>query len=164
MKNEQRRGAKRLSQNNNLSRCTKSCAAAFSFYAISYVLVKNLCIYHDVIYTELLAMPFLPLSNAALYILLALSKGERHGYIIMKEVAELSGGSTVLGPATLYTTLKRLLADGLITEVGERPDSESNRPHERRRYYALTDQGAVLVKEELTRMDHLVRKFKSTLA
>lgn len=109
-------------------------------------------------------MPFLPLGNAALYILLALSKGERHGYLIMKEVAELSEENITLGPATLYTTLKRLLKDGLIKEVGEQPDQESTRPHERRRYYALTDQGAAVAREELARMDSLVRKFKSHLA
>lgn len=109
-------------------------------------------------------MSFLPLGNAALYILLVLSKGERHGYAIMKEVAELSNENLLLGPATLYTTLKRLVKAGLIKEVGEQPDSSTSRPEERRRYYALTDQGASVAKEELARMASLVRKFKANLA
>lgn len=105
-------------------------------------------------------MPFTPLGNAALYILLTLSKGERHGYAIMKEVATLSNETLTLGPATLYTTLKRLLKDGLIKEVGERPDSETARPEERRRYYQLTEKGVGVVKDEIARMDALVRNFK----
>lgn len=109
-------------------------------------------------------MPFSTLPNPALYILLVLTQGERHGYSIMKEVAALSGETLSLGPATLYTTLKRLLADGLIKEAGERPDPLTARPEERRRYYALTGAGKALAKKELARMESLVSTFKSKLA
>jgi DNA-binding PadR family transcriptional regulator len=55
-----------------------------------------------------------PLQPAALHILLALGRGERHGYALIGDVDALSDGSIKLGPGTLYGTIKRLLADGLI--------------------------------------------------
>ncbi len=68
-------------------------------------------------------MPEMPsLTPAAFHILLARAGGERHGYGIMQEVLALTGGAGWLGPGTLYGTVGRLLATGLITEVAERPD------------------------------------------
>jgi len=104
------------------------------------------------------------LGTAALYILLTLSESERHGYSIMKEVERMSSGEVRLGPATLYTTLKRLLAEGLIVEIGERTDPTMIRRQERRRYYALSAQGKRVVRQELGRMEQLVKQFKAKLA
>ena len=59
-----------------------------------------------------------PLQPAALHILLALGRGERHGYALIGDVDALSEGAIRLGPGTLYGTIKRLLADGLIRESG----------------------------------------------
>src|SRR4030095_9361647 len=81
----------------------------------------------------------LPLTAAVFHILLALADGERHGYAIMREVANHTEGCVRLGPGTLYGTVKRMLADGLIEEVDERPDPALD--DERRRYYGLTDFG-----------------------
>jgi DNA-binding PadR family transcriptional regulator len=67
----------------------------------------------------------LPLTPAVLNILLALADEERHGYGIMREVEARTGGGTRLGPGTLYGSIKRMLADGLIEESDERPDPES---------------------------------------
>src|SRR5512143_560116 len=53
---------------------------------------------------------FLPLPDAELEILIALADGEAHGYAIMRAVAERTAGRRRLGPGTLYTALKRLLA------------------------------------------------------
>jgi DNA-binding PadR family transcriptional regulator len=79
----------------------------------------------------------LPLTPAVLHVLLALADDERHGYEIMKEVEALTGGETRLGPGTLYGSIKRMLADGLIEESEERPDPELD--DGRRRYYRMTE-------------------------
>jgi DNA-binding PadR family transcriptional regulator len=91
----------------------------------------------------------LPLSTSGFYILLALADGERHGYAIAKEVEEATGGSTVLGPATLYRTIKQFLADGWITEV----DADD----ERRRVYRLTPRGRRIAQAEAQRLAAMVR-------
>ncbi len=77
----------------------------------------------------------LPLTPAVFHILLALADGERHGYSIMQEIAVQTGGALRIGPTTLYRSIKRMLEDGLIVEVDERPDPELD--DERRRYYRL---------------------------
>ena len=97
----------------------------------------------------------LPLTTAVLHILLALADGERHGYGIMKEVEERTGGGTRLGPGTLYGSIKRMLADGLIEESEERPDPELD--DQRRRYYRITDFGRRVAGAEAERLGGLVR-------
>ncbi len=97
----------------------------------------------------------LPLTPVALNVLLALADGERHGYGIMLEVRERTGGRVRLGPGTLYGAVKRLKEGGVIEESGERPDSESN--DERRRYYRLTGFGGEVLAAEVERLDGLVR-------
>ena len=81
----------------------------------------------------------LPLTPAVFHILLALVGDERHGYSIMQEIAAQTGGQLRIGPTTLYRSIKRMLEDGLIAEVDERPDPELD--DERRRYYRLTTFG-----------------------
>jgi DNA-binding PadR family transcriptional regulator len=98
----------------------------------------------------------LPLTPAVFHILLALADGERHGYGIMQEVAARTGGTVRLGPGTLYGSIKRLLAGGLITESGERPDPALD--DERRRYYRLTDFGQRVAVAEAQRLAHLVHQ------
>lgn len=97
----------------------------------------------------------LPLTPATFQILLALVDGERHGYAVMREVAERSGGGVRLGPGTLYGTLKRLLEGGLIEECGERADPELG--DERRRYYRITEYGLAVARAEARRLDRVVR-------
>ena len=93
---------------------------------------------------------FLPLTPAIHHILLALADEERHGYGIMLEVSRVTGGATRMGPGTLYGTLKRLLASGLIEEADERPDPELD--DERRRYYRITALGSSVLEAETSRM------------
>ena len=62
-----------------------------------------------------------PLTPAVFHILLSLVDGEKHGYGIMQEVAARTGNALIMGPGTLYGTLKRMLAAGLVEECGERP-------------------------------------------
>lgn len=97
-----------------------------------------------------------PLTPAVFQILLALSEMEMHGYRIMQAVQQNSNRQMHMGPGTLYGSIKRMLADGLIEESGERPDPDLD--DERRRYYRLTTLGRKTVKAEAARMDALVRK------
>lgn len=97
---------------------------------------------------------FLPLTPAMFHILLALADRERHGYHIMQEVDERTEGKVRLGPGTLYGSIKRMLADGMIEETEERPDPEQD--DERRRYYRLTDFGLRVARAEAERLERLV--------
>jgi DNA-binding PadR family transcriptional regulator len=96
--------------------------------------------------------PALP--RTATLILLAIGPEERHGYAILQEVARITDGNTRLGPGGLYTTIRRLLADGLIEESDVRPDPSLDDP--RRRYYRLTALGRSVVAAEVRRMQSLV--------
>jgi DNA-binding PadR family transcriptional regulator len=97
----------------------------------------------------------LPLTPVALNVLLALADGERHGYGIMLEVRERTGGRVRLGPGTLYGAIKRLKEGGLIEESGERTDPAAD--DERRCYYRLTGFGGEVLAAEIERLDDLVR-------
>jgi DNA-binding PadR family transcriptional regulator len=97
----------------------------------------------------------LPLTPAVFHILLALADGEKHGYGIMKEVTQRTEGQMRMGPGTLYGSIGRMLASGLIEETGERPDPEMD--DERRRYYHLTNFGLRVAQAESRRLDQLLR-------
>jgi DNA-binding PadR family transcriptional regulator len=96
----------------------------------------------------------LPMPAAAFHILIALADADRHGYAIMQEVAERTDQRTRLNPGTLYTTIRRLLDQGLILELAERPDPEDD--DERRRYYRLTPFGRRVAQLEIARLSDLV--------
>jgi len=96
-----------------------------------------------------------PLSRTATLVLLAIGPEERHGYAIMAEVARMTEGATRLGPGGVYTTIKRLLDDGLIEESDARPDPDLD--DQRRRYYRLTGLGRAIASAEVRRLDSLVR-------
>lgn len=106
----------------------------------------------------------LPLTPAVFHILLALADGEKHGYGIMKEVGQRSEGSVRMGPGTLYGSIRRMLAGGLIEASDERPDPALD--DERRRYYRLTSFGLRVAKAEARRLDQLlqVARTKQVLA
>ena len=104
----------------------------------------------------------LPLTPAIAHILLALADEDRHGYAIMQEVERITDGSVRMGPGTLYGTIKRLLADGLIEEAEERPDPELD--DQRRRYYRLTPGGAAAATAELDRLASLVKRGRAAFA
>jgi len=95
-----------------------------------------------------------PLTPAVFYILFALAGGEKHGYEIAKQVAEDSQGRVRMGTGTLYGSIKRMLADALIEEAGQRPAPELD--DERRRYYRLTEQGHRALRAELARFARVV--------
>jgi DNA-binding PadR family transcriptional regulator len=97
----------------------------------------------------------LPLSPASFHILMALAEADRHGYAIIQAVLERTRGAVKLGAGTLYRTIQRLLDDGLVVEIDERPDPDED--DERRRYYRLTAFGRAVARAEAQRLADLVR-------
>jgi DNA-binding PadR family transcriptional regulator len=87
------------------------------------------------------------MQEATFLILTALAAGSQHGYGILTDVHEISGGLVRLRAGTLYTALDRLRADGLV-EV----DREEIVEGRLRRYYRLTPAGSDLLANEATRM------------
>jgi DNA-binding PadR family transcriptional regulator len=88
-----------------------------------------------------------PMQEATFLILTALATGSQHGYGIISEIAEISGGRVRLRAGTLYTALDRLRADELI-EV-DREEVVDNRL---RRYYRLTPEGGRRLAAEAARL------------
>lgn len=97
----------------------------------------------------------LPLSTPVLHVLLALGRGRLHGYAIMQAIEEKTDGAASILPGTLYTTLNRMLADGLIEE-SEAPADEPD-DDRRRRYYRATAFGREVVAAESRRMEILLK-------
>lgn len=97
----------------------------------------------------------LPLQLATFHILLALADDDRHGYAILQEVARRTGGELKLSAGTLYRSIQRMLEDGLIVELRERPAPEAD--DERRRYYRITPLGSATARAEAARLSSLVR-------
>lgn len=95
----------------------------------------------------------LPLTPAVFFTLFSLASGEKHGYAIMQETRNLSDESFEMGPATLYTTLQRLLDLDLVEEVTGVSGTDR-----RRRNYRITRSGRSLLDQELERVEALVRK------
>ncbi len=85
------------------------------------------------------------------YILLSLRDRDRHGYEILKDVDAGSFGKVRLGPATLYTSLKKLLDARMVGEVKPPRDVDA-----RRRYYRITPRGRTALAAELERMEQAI--------
>ena len=98
---------------------------------------------------------FLPLTPAVFHIMLVLADEDRHGYDIMREIANATDGKIQMGPGTLYGTIKRMLQGGLIVETDERPDPALD--DSRRRYYRLTNLGQQVLAAEVERLTSLVQ-------
>ena len=97
---------------------------------------------------------FLPLHKDTFHILVSLADHDRHGYSVMQDVAERTGGALRLSPSSLYASIKRLLEQGLIEELAARPAAEHD--DERRRYYRLTRLGRKVAMAEAQRLDRLL--------
>ena len=100
-----------------------------------------------------------PLPPAVFQILVALADQDRHGYAIMQDVAARTDGRLKLSPGTLYGSIKRMLDQGLIVELDERPDPDHD--DERRRYYRLTRLGREAAQAEADRMATLLRQARA---
>lgn len=95
----------------------------------------------------------LPLSPAAFHILIALGEGDKHGYAVMQEVVERTGGALRMSPGTLYGTIRKMLEEGLIEESFGRAAPTND---ERRRYYRLTRFGRAVAAAEADRLSALL--------
>ncbi|MCL4865600.1 MAG: helix-turn-helix transcriptional regulator [Gemmatimonadales bacterium] len=102
---------------------------------------------------------FLPLPPVTFHILVALAGADRHGYAVIQEVAERTGGAVVLSAGTLYRSIHRMLEQGLISEPKARPTQDDD---ERRRYYRLTPLGLKVLRAETLRLDDQVRMARAT--
>jgi DNA-binding PadR family transcriptional regulator len=91
------------------------------------------------------------LRSNVFHILLALAQGPRHGLGIAEAVDEATDGTLVLGPGTLYRSLKEMVRDGLIVDA---PAPEGEDP--RRRFHSLTEPGRVALQQEASRMESIV--------
>ncbi|MBC8166258.1 MAG: helix-turn-helix transcriptional regulator [Bryobacteraceae bacterium] len=98
---------------------------------------------------------FLPMQGAEFHILLSLAGENRHGYAIIQDVEGRSEGAVRLSAGTLYRTVQRLLENGLIAEMDERPDPDED--DQRRRYYRITELGLAAARAEAGRLQGLVK-------
>ena len=102
----------------------------------------------------------LPLPAAVFHILIALADRDRHGYSIMQDVAARTGGKVQLSAGTLYSSIRRMLEQGLIEELAESPDPSNT--DERRRYYRLTRFGKRVAKAEAERLNAMLQQARAT--
>lgn len=102
----------------------------------------------------------LPLPVAVFHILVALADRDRHGYSIMQDVAARTGGKVRLSAGTLYSSIRRMLEQGLVEELRESPDPDSQ--DERRRYYCLTRWGRLVAMAEARRLTEMLSQARET--
>jgi DNA-binding PadR family transcriptional regulator len=102
----------------------------------------------------------LPLPTTVFHILIALAGHDRHGYSIMQDVAARTGGKVQLSAGTLYSSIRRMLEQGLIEELTESPDPSST--DERRRYYRLTRFGKRAAAAEVERLNAMLQQARAT--
>ena len=104
---------------------------------------------------------FPPLKPQDFQILLMLLEGERHGYAILGVIQDRSGGRITMFPAQLYRYLRRMLDDGLIEALDERPAPELE--DERRRYFKITPLGLEVARAEARRLEEVVSRARRGL-
>jgi DNA-binding PadR family transcriptional regulator len=93
-----------------------------------------------------------------LLILAVLAEGPSHGYGIIKAVEERSEHDVLLDPANLYRCLRRMSDAGWIDELQGLPGDE------RRRTYEITAKGQTILRNEVQRLDNLLRGLRPSLA
>jgi len=91
-----------------------------------------------------------PLTESYFYILLCLWQGPKHGYGIMQQAQELTGGRVKIGSGTMYGAVSNMMKKGWIEECMDSSDGE------RRRSYRLTDEGKSILLAEYERLKELV--------
>lgn len=97
----------------------------------------------------------LPLAPHQFQILLSLLHQNLHGYAILKDVANRTGGEMTLGTSTLYAALQRLVRDGFLAETAESDSKKAQGPP--RKCFRITDSGRALAREEGMRIQRLSR-------
>jgi DNA-binding PadR family transcriptional regulator len=94
------------------------------------------------------------LPRSAYLVLLALSDRPRHGLAIVDRVEDATHGRMKMGPGTLYGTLQKLEASGMIRETADAPDPDDD--DTRRRYYRITPRGERALAAETAALKMLV--------
>ena len=102
----------------------------------------------------------LPLPPATFHILMAVASEDRHGYAIIQDVEQRTGGTLRLSAGTLYRSIQRMLEQGLLVETDDRPAPEFD--DERRRYYRITPFGTAVARAEARRLSELVRMARAS--
>ncbi|MCC6271203.1 MAG: helix-turn-helix transcriptional regulator [Microbacteriaceae bacterium] len=87
-------------------------------------------------------------------VLLSLADGPKHGYAMILDIRERTGGEMDLTPSTLYDALARLSDQRLILEIPAPAKTAS--ADSRRRYYQLTKAGHAAAQEETARLARLL--------
>ena len=95
-----------------------------------------------------------PVKPAIYRILLALGDGEMHGYAIMQSLSDKSGGRERILPGTLYASIARMVAEGMVEELDAPADETSGGPQ--RRYYRRTEVGREAARLESERLRALL--------
>jgi DNA-binding PadR family transcriptional regulator len=98
-----------------------------------------------------------PLSEPVVFILTSLASEPKHGYALLKDVEQLSGGRTRLSTGTLYGAIRRLLEDGWIERFEQRDTSRDKQA------YRLTAKGKVQLHSELARLRQLLHSAANRL-
>lgn len=96
---------------------------------------------------------YLPLTEATYYILLALVT-PKHGYAVMQEAEEISGGTLRLAPGTIYGALTSLEEGKLIQMVGKEG---------RRKIYRITEKGLDVLKEQIRRLRIMLKSAEKNI-
>ena len=102
----------------------------------------------------------LPLLPATFHILMAVSDEDRHGYAVIQEIAARTNGAIKMSAGTLYRSIQRMVEQGLIVEVEERPAPDED--DERRRYYRITKFGTAVARAETRRLQDLVKMARAS--
>lgn len=100
------------------------------------------------------------LPPAVFHILLALAEEAQHGYAIIRAISARTEGSVRIGAGTLYRSIQKMLEDGLIVEMDDRPAPDED--DERRRYYRITPMGRRAARAEASRLADLVKLAKAS--
>ena len=110
--------------------------------------------------------PLLPLKPVVFQILLLLADGDRHGWSLVRDLQDRTGGGRLL-PGNFYRILKAAIDEGLVEEktpskaVRERAEADTGANAERRRYVGLTTFGREVAKAEAARLADLVAESRS---
>ncbi|WP_392485964.1 PadR family transcriptional regulator [Haloimpatiens sp. FM7315] len=88
------------------------------------------------------------LTDPAFYILSSVIK-KKHGYLIMKTIEEFTNNEVTIGPASLYTTLKKLLNADLIELDCNEDDNK--------KVYKITDKGREMLIKEINRKKQIIK-------
>jgi DNA-binding PadR family transcriptional regulator len=102
---------------------------------------------------------YLPLQPTTFHILLSLNEEDRHGYAIILDVTQRTGGEIKLSAGTLYRSIERMLELDLITEIDRRPAAAFD--DARRRYYRITPLGTAVARAEASRLRDLLKMARS---